>query len=67
MEKKELEAKELAGIAGGYPDGELPGGKLLCIRCGAGEEELELIDEGTVNLDGYAMRFVVYGPFWQKF
>ena len=86
MEKKELEAKELAGIAGGFPDDELPGGKLLCIRCGAGEEELELIDEGTVNLDGYAiealvpdktlraykckvcgMRFVVYGPFWQKF
>jgi hypothetical protein len=86
MEKKELETVELAKIAGGFPDGEMPAGKLLCIRCGAGEDDLELIDEGTVNLDGYAieslvpdktlraykckvcgMRFVVYGPFWQKF
>ena len=61
MEKKELETVELAKIAGGFPDGELPAGRLLCIRCGAGEEELELIDEGTVNLDGYAIGGLAVG------
>lgn len=32
MEKKTLKSEELETIAGGFPDGELPAGTLLCPR-----------------------------------
>lgn len=55
MEKKELNTVELENIAGGFPDGELPNGQLVCLRCGAGKEAMELIDEKPINLDGSAL------------
>jgi hypothetical protein len=53
MERRTLSRDELSMVAGGngFPDGELPEGVNLCLRCGS-KEDLELINEVVVEDSG---------------
>lgn len=59
MEKKTLKNEELETIAGGFPDGELPMGRLLCPRCGEPGDRLKLLTTGTINLEGSHLQQLV--------
>ena len=53
MEKAKINLEELKKISGGsLPDGELPVHIHVCPRCGAPEEELELLFEEYVEHSG---------------
>ena len=59
MEKKPLKNEELETIAGGFPDGELPAGTLLCPRCGEPGDKLKLVTTGKIDLEGSQLQQLV--------
>ena len=53
MERKILSNEELSMVSGGgFPNGEMAEGVLICPRCGA-NKDLELLNETVVEDSGY--------------
>ena len=68
MTKSGIDQEALKNVSGGmFPDGEFPHGVLVCPTCGEPSENLELLSEQKLDIQGSAVHALVTDHMYRSY